>query len=567
MTKIKNNLEKLRESFAESYRALAVLVKMQLKEKMDLSYFRSRKALIFKLVWLLIEFAAITAVIAVVFYFVKVLGLFSLVNDIPVSVISLVFAIMLLFSVVTDTVGLMKSLYFSKDNTVILTLPATPSLVFFSKLATYYVYELRKSFMFTIPMFIAYGIIKGYGLYYYPWLLLMFTLISTVPVLVAALLSIPSMYIYVFLNRVKALQYILYTAAAAVVVGGVWILIGLIPKNINFVETWGETYWQIQSFLKSYTEAFSPIYKFTELIVGKSVGITTSVFHSETVTSLLVLLAVVLLTLLLCFAFSKPLFCKMAATPFEFKKKNAIKEKRNSVHSPFISALRKEWISGIRSNSFIKLFGILAVIMPTAIYLLNKLYSAMSTRFIGTQMTICFNVMIMLLILLMTNIDIASVYSREGRGAYLNKVQPTPYATLLFSKLFFHMLIGLVGVVATTLVFASFKALPAFDTVMLGITVYAVFAAHMFSSAESDIMNPQHEQYATFNEQANNPNESGSAILAVILSAVVFIVALFLSSSSTEGVWIKLAVVSCAAAALKAFTYLSKIKAFYKENQ
>ena len=562
MTKIKTWLVETRESL----RALVTLVRMQLKEKMDLSYFRSKRALIFKIVWLIIEFAAITAVLSVAFYFIKLLGLFSLVNDIPVSVISIIFAIMLLFSIITDTVGLMRSLYFSKDNSVLLTLPATPSLVFFSKLATYYAYEFRKSFMFTIPMFIAYGIIKGYGVYYYPWLLLMFALISTLPVLIAALLSIPSMFIYVFLNRVKALQYLLYVAAATAVIGVVWILIGLIPDNINFVETWGETYWQIQDFLKAYTEICSPIYKFTELIVGKTAGITTVIFHNETLTSLLVLIALAALALILCFVFSKPLFCRMAATPFEFKKKNSIREKRNTTHAPFISALRKEWISGIRSNSFIKLLGILAVIMPTAIYLLNKLYSAMSTRFIGTQMTICFNALIILLILLMTNIDVASVYSRDGSSAYLNKVQPASYVTLLFSKLFFHMLIGLIGTVFTILVFASFEALPVFDTVMLGITVYAVFVAHMFSSAESDIMKPQYEQYATFNEQANNPNESASAILAVILSAVVFIVALFLSSSSTEGVWIKLAVISTLLAGAKALTYVSKIKAFYKEN-
>ena len=118
---------------------------------------------------------------------------------------------MLLLSLVTDTIGLMKSLYFSKDNTVLLTFPATPSLIFFSKLATYYVYELRKSFMFTIPMFIAYGIAKGFSFFYYPWLILMFVLISVIPILIAALLSIPAMFAQVFFNRVKAFQYILFT--------------------------------------------------------------------------------------------------------------------------------------------------------------------------------------------------------------------------------------------------------------------------------------------------------------------------------------------------------------------
>lgn len=567
MTKVKSKGAERLESFRESYRALVTLVKMQLKEKMDLSYMRSTRSLIFKLAWLAIEFVAITAIIGVAFYFIKLLGLFSLVHDIPVSVISIVFCIMLLLSLITDTIGLVKSLYFSKDNTVLLTFPATPSLVFFSKLVTYYVYELRKSFMFTIPMFIAYGIVKNYSFFYYPWLILMFVLISVIPVLFAALLSIPSMFAYVFLNRVKVLQYILYTALGGMAILLVWWLIGLIPDNINFVETWGDTYWEIQAFLKDYTKAFAPIYAFTELIVGKTVGLTSVIFHSETLKNLFILIALGAVLLLLCFLCSKPLFCRMASTPFEFKKKNAIKEKTNSKLPPFISAIKKEFIVGLRSNSFIKLGGILVVIMPMAIYLLNKLYSAMNTRFLGTQMTICFNILIILLIMMMTSIDIASVYSRDGSSSYLNKVQPAPYALLLYSKLFFPMIIALIGTIFTVNVFAIEASLKTADAIFMGIMIYGMYVVHLISSAESDIMNPQYEQYATFNEQANNPNESGSGIMAIILSVIVFVIALFLSSRSDDATWLKLAIVAVAFAGFKVFTYISKIKAFYKEKQ
>ena len=566
MTKIKNNNGSFRESFSESWNALSTLVRMQLKEKLDMSFMRSTRSFIFKIVWLFIEFAGITAALTVVFHFIKLLGLFSLVHDIPVSVISLIFAVMLLLSIITDTVGLMKSLYFSKDNTVLLTFPATPSLVFFSKLAVYYVYEIRKSFMFTIPMFIAFGIAKGYGIYYYPWLLLMFVLISTVPVLISALLSIPAMFIYVFLNRVKTLQYILYCLAAVIGISALWYVLGIIPADINFIESWGETYWEIQGFLKSYTDVFAPVYKFTELIVGKTVGLTNVIFHSETFKNLIILTLIDFGALSLCFVFSKPLFCKMAATPFEFKKKNSIQAKSNSKRRPFSSAIHKEWLAGLRSNSFIKLAGILVVVMPMAIYLLNKLYASMSLDYAGKQMTVCFNAMIMLLILLMTNINIASVYSRDGASSYLNKVQPAPYAVLLYSKLFFPMLIALLGTAFSVFIFSTFTSLSGFDSFMFGVAVYSVYVFHLFSSAESDIMNPQYEQYATFSEQSNNPNESGSAILAVLVAVIVFILAFFLSSKSNDGVWPKIAIVTLALAALKVVTYLSKIKAFYKEK-
>lgn len=567
MTKCKHKKGEMRESILNGFRALITLVKMQLKEKMDLGYFRSKRKMIFKLTWLLIEFAAITAIISVMFYFVKLFGLFSLVRDIPVSVISLIFGFMLLLSVVTDTVGLMKSLYFSKDNSVLLTLPSTPSLVFFSKLATYYIYELRKSFMFTIPMFIAYGIIKGYGFVYYPWLILMFVLISVIPVLLAALLSIPAMFAYVFLNRVKILQYLLYTVVGGTAILAVWKLIGLIPDNINFVESWGDTYWEIQAFLADYVKVFAPIYAFTELIVGKTIGITSVLFHSATLTTLLIVIVIAAALLLLCFLCSKPLFCRMASTPFEFKRRNAIKERPNRKLPTLISAVKKEWILNLRSNSFIKLGGVLIVIMPVAIFLLNKIYSAMNTRFLGAQMTICFNILIILLIMLTTNIDMASVYSRDGSSASLNKVQPASYTVLLVSKLIFPMILALVGAILTVNVFAVEAGLKPLDALMIGVAIYGAYIAHLFSSAESDIMNPQYEQYATFNEQANNPNESKSSIMAIVISAVVFVVALFLSSRGDVSTWIKLAIIMCAFAGFKVFTYISKIKAFYKEKQ
>ena len=592
MTKTKLKKDGFITSFLEGWRALVTLVKMQLKEKMDLSYMRSKRKLIFKLTWLFIEFAAITAVIAVVFYFVKLINLVSPNHDVPVSVISIVFGVMLLFSLITDTIGLMKSLYFSKDNTVLLTFPATPSLVFFSKLVTYYIYEIRKSFMFTIPMFIAYGlIVRGYGLndpktlWYYPWLILMFVFISSIPVLFAALLSIPAMFIYVFLNRVKVLQYLLYTVLAVGIILLAWWLIGLIPSDIDFSANWGQITFDIQEFFKwigtpdtiptdkvgsagaKIAVALVPLRIFTELIIGKVVGLSGHLFHSETLPTLLIVVGVGCAMLVMGFLLSKPLFCRMAATPFEFKKSDAIKARANRKAPAFLSAIKKEFMIGIRSNSFIKLGGVLVVIMPMAIYLLNKLYSAMDTRFIGMQMTICFNIVITLLIMLMTNIDLASVYSRDGSSSYLNKVQPTPYAMLLFSKLIFPMMIAFVGLLFTINIFAIEAGLSKTNAIMIGIMIYCVYLAHLFSSAESDIMNPQYEQYATFNEQANNPNETSSGVSALLFSIIVFVAAFFLSTRNDTGVWLKLAIVAGCMAAFKVFTYLSKIKAFYKEKQ
>ena len=137
-------------SLKESLSVLKTLTMMQLKEKIDLSYVGNFRKTLFKIVYFLLEFAAVTAICFLLFYFAKIFGIFSLVNDVPVSVVTVVFTVMLLLSTVFSTVSLVKALYFSRDNLVLLTFPARPSLIFLSKIAVYYIYEIRKNILFLI---------------------------------------------------------------------------------------------------------------------------------------------------------------------------------------------------------------------------------------------------------------------------------------------------------------------------------------------------------------------------------------------------------------------------------
>lgn len=564
MTQPVNKSERI--GFKNALLVLKTLTLMQLKEKLDMSYLGNFVKTLFKIVWTVVEFAVITVVCYFVFYFIKILGIFSLTLDVPSSVMVVIFTIMFALSIVFSTMGLVKSLYFSKDNSVLLTLPASPSLVFLSKLAVYYCYELKKNFMFIVPIFIGYGLVKGLTIAYYPWLLFLFAFISALPVIISAILSIPCMFVYQFIKKFSFIQYAIYAILAGVGIYLVYNLIAMIPSNINFVETWGTTFWEIQDFLKTFTSTLPFMTAFTELIVGKTVGITVAVFNSKTLLGLLILIVSTAALIVLCFLLAKPLFYKMASKPFEFSKKSNIKEKSNNVKPSFISALCKETIIGVRSNYFLKLAVLLIVVMPLAILLLNKLYSAMNTRFVGMQMTVSFNAVIMLLTLLSTNIDVASVYSRDGSTAYLNKVQPTAYGPLLFSKLVANLIIALIGVGVTIYTYSTFSPLNSSDFIMFAVCIYAVYVCHLFWSAELDIMNPQYSQYATFNDQANNPNENMSGVILLILSIFVFGATLLLSMSEPTGVWVKIGIVTVVLAIIKIITFFLKIKVFYKEK-
>lgn len=559
------NQEKI-GGIAQSLSALKTLTAMQLKEKRDRSGATSFRARLFRMIYFALGFVAVAAICFLLLKAASILTIFSLVGDIPVSVMAIVFGAMTLLSILFTVFGLVKSLYLSRDNLVLLTFPVKPSIVFLSKLLVYYIYELRKNFLFLIPLFFAYGLVKSLAIYFYVWVLFLFLFVSILPVLIAAILSIPALFIYQFCRKVRILQYVLIMA---LVLGGAWVvftLISAIPDNIDLIASWGTTYWKIQSFLDNFEAKLPFVVAFTQLILGKRVGVAEMLFTPQTLLHFLILLGIIVVLIALCFLLSQPLFYKMASTPFEYRKRNFEKGKPNRKTPVFLSALKKEWIAGLRDNSILSVFVQTSVILPLAIELLNKLYSAMDTRFFGTQLGIAFNLLIVLLFMLSSSIRVASAYSRDGATAYLNKVQPTTYGKLLFSKLAIPLLLGALGIVVTTYVFSRHSGLGTQNNVLFGCTAYLFYVTHLFWSAEMDIMNPQYTQYATFAEQSNNPNENKSTLLCFVLAFLAAGVELLLALEGVNVAWIKVSLIALAVCALKIWSYFLKIKVFYKEK-
>jgi hypothetical protein len=304
----------------------------------------------------------------------------------------------------------------------------------------------------------------------------------------------------------------------------------------------------------------------TQLIVGKTIGLSYQIFTQDTLAHLLILIGSVIALLSLDFVLSKPLFYSMASKPFEYTKKMKIKAKKNVKVPVFFSAIKKEWLVRWRDNGIVALIVQLVIIMPMAIELLNSIYAAMNTKYLGTQMTVGFNLLIIMLFMLSANISLASIYSRDGASSYLNKVQPSTYFQLLFSKLTPNLVFGLIGIVITTLMYSAHSSLDGLSSFLFGATAYLAYVAHMFWSAELDIMNPQYEQYATFSQQTNNPNENKATLIAFAMSFLFTFVAIFLSMEGVQAAWIKVSIIALVLAILKATTYILKIKVFYKEK-
>ena len=128
---------------------LKTLVLMQLKDKIDLSFVKSTKTLIQKIVFTLLKFLVVGAIA----YVLCLLLTTMLIDRSDVDKLMVVIAtFLILTSIITCTVGLVKSLYFAADNKVLITLPVKNNVIFISKLIVSYFYETVKMYSLLVPL-------------------------------------------------------------------------------------------------------------------------------------------------------------------------------------------------------------------------------------------------------------------------------------------------------------------------------------------------------------------------------------------------------------------------------
>ena len=90
-----------------------------------------------------LKLGVVTAIIYLILYLSSYIGLFYN-SDFP-RVVVIVLTISLVLSLISSTVELMKTLYFSDDNKVLITFPVDGNKIFVSKIIVFYLYELKKS--------------------------------------------------------------------------------------------------------------------------------------------------------------------------------------------------------------------------------------------------------------------------------------------------------------------------------------------------------------------------------------------------------------------------------------
>ena len=189
---------------------LLQLTLFQLKDKIDMSWMKSKKTLIQSIVFGILKFAVVAAVTFAILYALTSVGFISKYQDV-LPLFTMFLTVITILSLFSSTYNLTKSLYLSDDNKVLITLPVNANKLFFSKLFVYFFYELKKSVNILVPGVFGFLLFETIGFkgselsaLTILWMIIPTLLFVIIQVLLASLISIPFMFI-VYLNVIKYL--------------------------------------------------------------------------------------------------------------------------------------------------------------------------------------------------------------------------------------------------------------------------------------------------------------------------------------------------------------------------
>jgi len=565
--------EKENKSFKYLMRKLMTLVKLQLKDKVDSSYFK-RTNLLRTIVFTILKFVIVASVTYFILFLFRFLGIFYYSESTTIMI--LVLTISFILSLISCTYELMHSLYLQEDNKVLITLPVNSSIIFTSKLVVFYIYEIKKNLGFVLPITFGSLILlitnscASWITLLWMWVPMVF--ITAFPVLLGALLSIPLMYVYNFIKKRPLVQLLLAFIIVIIVTLGIVQIINIIPDNINLINQWPKVRNAIGDFFRSVDKNLVVFKHIIRTITGEQTSLSNPCkIRWFTFVRLFVIIGINTLLLVLVYFISRPVYFKMMTKSLETNQRTG-KTRVNSTKQKYFTFVNKELKLNLRTMSISINYLVVYIAVPVLILLLNALYKVMEVKYLGLILKYVFNILIISLPLLASNSIVSTYYSSEGRAGYMKKVKPIYAFVPLASKMVFNFLFSIPSIFISTAIFGKSVNFNFGITILIGLAIMFVHFGHMVWSATLDIMNPQNEQYATIGTNFNNPNEGKSTVAAFIVSIAFSLIAFkFLYESCMDGTSLiailKLVFISLAYFLSIGFLFIKKIQAFYYDDQ
>lgn len=487
------------------------LLKLQIDNKTDLLKTASPYKMLISIAKIILLLVGLVAGVEFVLFRVFILGVIA--NE---QLIAIVLVITQAVSLVFAVGHIINTLYFCKDNEMLICLPITPNQLFISKILLIYLKELAVNAFISIPLFISLAIFGGYGVSFYLSIPILLLLLPILPIVLAAFISIPVMAIIRFLKRHTVLSII---AILVLVAACLWVYITLIGSlagsfniatdQIAVVKEINQTIYAIGNQIWVYLQLASAMANFAQWF-----------WYPLFLVICAVLLVITVLVI-------RPLYFKMAMSNLENTVKTKQKPKEFKQTNVFFSLIKKEILCIFRSPTDIFEYFVFTLLMPFIVFSYDKLLMSITVNQAGVNMIAGSHVMVVAILAMLSNIVSASSISRDGGNFYNSKIIPVDYYTQIFAKFVFNAIFTWGALIVTMII--SLFIYPAWQIILGTLAVMLASIGHIALSIDMDLKNPSVNLQGDEQSSTVSKSTPWSIVWGLVIGFILGIIVILMS--------------------------------------
>lgn len=432
---------------------------------------------------------------------------------------------MILFIIFISQIGILlinafsmsESLYGSKDNPILFSLPAKHIEVFASKIIVFYILELSGNIIFLLPILLGYGIYAKLKVAYFFIAMLIAFILPMVSVLLGSLLSILISLIKKLLKRVSIIYVFIFIGLLIALFISANGALKLLPQPIHFVAMYNYIVKMIMSFIDDVNK-YAIFYKWFSNMLFK---ISFWKYFGYVVALLVLLIVLNVIS-------AWPLFFKLASNSSENAVVKKHKGENKEAKTLFLAFYKKELKISFRTIGEVAANYVMVVFLPLFVFLLDGLYTHLDLSNFGTNLIYGFNIMIGLIVLTASNTASAKSLSEEGSEFILLKTSPVDTKLIAWAKILNNAIISTIFIIIVTVIMGVMKVFEPRELVAMFFIFLLVDYGHIMWSFQLDLKNPQIKDVALFGKVSNKDNVVRSITIGLIFSILFGLLAILL---------------------------------------
>ena len=395
---------------------------------------------------------------SVIIYGVVVFGIYELTNifvkrsGLGYEWLVMVTGITMILATIISIVTVMKNLYMSGDNELLLQFPVTSAEILVSKSIYCFIHNVAVCFILILPFYVSFGIVAGSAGFsitkgYYAEVIVDIFLISLIPFSLANILAVPVMMV---VNKLKNKHLLMLIILIVLLVGVFVAYMEVIRMILRYFQSESVSIFSPQ-MIANYKKFGSLAYPFKWYANMLSGTILAGLSTKDIGLSFLYVALVTIGLLVAGFFVTVKLYYKTILWGIEGTKEAFKLKTRMSVHSQFEASLRREFLLIYRSFNYSFQYLAMAVAAPVMVYYCNNLAVEFGSASVGPKIVPGLSLLVIIIFSTMIVSFAATTISREGSEFYLTKIIPMKYSTQVISKFVLYSIVAVISVCLSTL--------------------------------------------------------------------------------------------------------------------